>query len=111
LRPQAEPGNESETIVAAACVLLAGSAATIALWPEPVPQSVDVNFISHPYEATIYLDGKPLLDSAGRPEKTPCTAEDLPPRPHHVIFKHPARPDLDAGRFNFAKTREIEVRW
>lgn len=99
------------TIVAAACVLVAGSAATFVLWPDRAAQSVDVNFISHPYEATIYLDGKQLLDSAGQPAKTPCTAEALPPRAHHVVFKHAGHDDLDAGRFNFAKIREIEVTW
>jgi len=103
--------SRRRTFVAAACALVAGAAATIALWPGPVPQSVDVNFISHPYEATVYLDGKPLLDSAGRPETTPCTALDLPPKVYHVVFKKDGHADLDAGRFNFAKTREIEVTW
>ena len=103
--------NRRRTIVAAACVLVAGALATFVLWPDPVPHSVDVNFISHPYEATIYLDGEPLLDSAGQPATTPCTALDLPPRTHHVVFKLPGHEDLDAGRVNFAKTREIEVTW
>ncbi len=96
---------------AAACLLVAGSALTIVMWPEPVPPSVDVNFISHPYEATIHLDGKQLLDSTGLPAKTPCTVLDLSPKVHRVVFKCPGHPDLDAGKIDFANTREIEVTW
>ena len=108
--------NRRRTIAAAACLLVAGSAIAMALWLDPAAQSpaaqkVDVNFISHPYEATIYLDGKQLLDPDGLPEKTPCTALDLSPKVHHVVFKRPGHPDLDAGKFNFANTREIEVTW
>jgi serine/threonine protein kinase len=113
IRPCAARGTwtRRRTIGAAACVLVAGAAATFVLWPAPVPRSVDVNFISHPYEATIYLDGKQVLGADGLPETTPCTVLDLPPKVHHVVFKHPSHPDLDAGKLDFAKTREIEVTW
>jgi serine/threonine protein kinase len=103
--------NRRRTIAAAACLFVAGSAMAIALWPGPTAQSVHVNFISHPLEATIYLDGEQLLDSDGLPEKTPCTVLDLSPKVHRVVFKRPGHSDLDAGEFDFAKTREIEVTW
>jgi hypothetical protein len=30
---------------------------------------------------------------------------------HHAVFKHEGLDDLDAGRVNFAQSREIVVRW
>ncbi len=98
-----------------ALVALAVSAAT-RFWPArptppEAPATVDVNFITVPYEATIYLDGRQQFVSEGVPHTTPCTIEDLPARKHHVQFKHPERPDLDAGEIDFRRNREVEGRF
>jgi hypothetical protein len=76
------------------------------------PPPVDVNFITYPFDATILLDGVPLVDSNGNRLKTPCTADDLPARAHHVAFEHRdfAQP-LDAGEIDFAKVRQVEARF
>jgi hypothetical protein len=93
-------------------------AAAIALWPKapgPAPGSgpshVTVNFITHPFEATIFLDGVLLQTTDGKPYLTPCTVPDLTAQRHHVTFRHPTLGELDAGEFEFARTREIEASW
>lgn len=73
--------------------------------------SVQVNFITEPYEATIYLDGKLLVQPDGQPYHTPCTVPGLPPGPHQVVFKRPGHADLPAGLLDLTKTREIVARW
>ncbi|NQU26091.1 MAG: serine/threonine protein kinase [Candidatus Nealsonbacteria bacterium] len=85
-------------VVAMAVVALA----SVKWWPEntqPVvpasaAQRVDVSFITEPYEATIYLDGKLLMNSHDKPHTTPCTVPDLPAGEHRVEFKHPQRGNL-----------------
>jgi serine/threonine protein kinase len=72
---------------------------------------VSVNFISEPFDATIYLDGNLLLNSDGVPCTTPCTARNLSPRVYRVTLKHDRLGEWDAGEFDFAETREIEVSW
>ena len=76
--------------------------ASVKWWPEnkqpvvPVSamQRVDVTFITEPYEATIYLDGKQLMKSRDTPYTTPCTVPDLPAGEHRVEFQHPQRENL-----------------
>jgi serine/threonine protein kinase len=77
--------------------------------PEPV--RVKVNFITHPFEATILLNGAPLKTPDGQLYRTPCTVPDLVAGPHHVVFHHPDRGELDAGEINFSSCREIEASW
>jgi len=72
---------------------------------------VHVNFVTHPFEATIYLDGTLQKDAEGNPYQTPCTIEDLPPRVHHVEFRHEKLGRRDAGPRDFARERRIETRW
>jgi serine/threonine protein kinase len=91
-------------------LLVAGSLAVYKLWPT-MSGGIAVNFITEPYEATIQLDGKPLVDRDGVPFTTPCTVPDLPSGVHHVVFQHGARGSLDAGEIDFAKTREVEISW
>jgi serine/threonine protein kinase len=91
--------------VAALLVLVA-----LGLWAAR-PSRVDVNFITEPYEATIYLDGEQQSKPDGTPYTTPCTINDLPAEVHHVVFKHQRFPDRDAGRIDFAKVREITVQF
>jgi len=83
----------------------------LAAWWATRPGRVHVNFITEPYEATIYLDGRQLLDPKGKPYRTPCSVPDLSAEVHHVVFKLEGRENLDAGRVDFAKAREIIHRW
>ncbi|MCX7428375.1 MAG: serine/threonine protein kinase, partial [Planctomycetia bacterium] len=99
-------------IAALACLLVAAVAATTALWPtaeQPVPEpadparmaastgGVEVNFISEPAEATIYVDGELLVDADGKAFQTPCTVPGLTPGVHHVVLKHVGRGDQDGA--------------
>jgi serine/threonine protein kinase len=95
-------------LAAGAAVLLAGG--TWALWPVRPPR-VDVNFITEPFEATIHLDGRQLVQPGGAPYRTPCTVPQLDARVCRVTFKREGRPDLDAGELDFARVREIRARW
>lgn len=105
-------------MVALAYLLVAGATAAVVLWPVR-PQAgylpVDVNFITDRFEATIHLDGRQQFrpDAAPytTPYTTPCTIEDLPARPHRVVFKLAGRPDLEFPDVDFATTREIEAAW
>ncbi len=107
------PGrSRRRIIVSAAGVVVLAVLSAVGLWtgrlatPEH-PARVDVNFITEPYEATIYLDGELQVDADRKPHTTPCTVEDLPAGVRHVVFKHEKRRDLDAGRIDFTKKREI----
>ena len=101
-------------LVALAAVVLAG----VSWWPKdkqpvvpaPAAKRVDVSFITEPYEATIYLDGKRLMESRDKPYTTPCTVLDLPSGEHRVMFKHPLRPELQR-KFEFTTDCEIIVRF
>lgn len=95
---------------------LAGLAAllAVAVWyglSNRVTANVDVNFVTHPFDAAVLIDGRPALDADGRPAATPCTIERVPAGPHRVVFRHPQRPDLDAGVINFNNTREVVAWW
>jgi serine/threonine protein kinase len=74
-------------------------------------RTVHVNFVTEPFEATVYLDGDLQRDADGNPYHTPCTIDDLPPRVHHVEFRFPDRPSLDAGPYDFAQVRRVETSW
>ena len=74
-------------------------------------ERVRVNFVTEPFEATIQLDGVLLLKPDGTPYTTPCTIPELPTGSHHVVFQHPAMPDLDVGWVDFRDSRDIDVRW
>jgi serine/threonine protein kinase len=96
----------------ASCGGMALAAATAALWWQAArTPRVEVNFITHPFDATIWLDGQMLRDDDGRPYTTPCTVSGIPARRGHVIFKHPERSDLEIGHVDFAITRECVARW
>jgi serine/threonine protein kinase len=97
-------------LAAAATIGVAVLIAAMAFWSGDAPL-VPVSFVTHPFEATIELDGKPLLEADGKPHTTPCTVEDLPARTHRVVFRHAERGTLDAGPRDFAKERRIELRW
>jgi len=98
----------------AIAVALAVTVATTRMLFPPATQSdltIEVNFISEPLRATIYVDGTRLSTPAGIPYKTPCTVPNLPSRIGHVVFKHSDLDDLDAGPVDFSVVREVEARW
>ena len=82
----------------------------IVFWPGQVPR-VDVNFITHPYEATILLDGELLLDADGMPYRTPCTVPGIPARVHRVTFQFAGLGERPLGEIDLRQTREIVARW
>jgi RNA polymerase sigma factor (sigma-70 family) len=93
-----------------ACLLLAVVLMAVQLGTSRV-ERVRVNFITEPFEATILLDGVPLLKTNGTPYTTPCTIPDLPGGNHQIVFQRPPLPDLDAGRVDFRESRDIERHW
>ena len=86
------------------------SVGTLAWWATR-PPLVRVNFMTHPFEAEIHLDGEVLRDPDDVPYRTPCTVPDVPARVRHVMFRHHEQGDLKVGRIDFAKKRQIDVRW
>ena len=94
---------------------IGGSVALLSLgtlaWLATRPPLVRVNFVTYPFEATIYLDDKLLTAPDGIPYRTPCTVPDLAARVHRVVFRHDAREPLDTGQIDFAKKRQIVVHW
>jgi serine/threonine protein kinase len=80
-------------------------------WRATRPPLVPVNFITYPFEATIYLDKEPLKDPDGMFYRTPCTVPDIPARVHHVVFRHDDQGELDAGTIDFAEKRHIRATW
>ncbi len=107
------PRRPRRIIHSIACVLILLNLAAVVYWLSR-PSRVDVNFVTHPFEATIYLNDEPLVDADDNPYTTPCTVESLSARVHRVVFKHPQYPelgDLDIGPRDFAKQRRIEARW
>ena len=75
------------------------------------PRKVHVNFITEPFEATVYLDGKRQENGDGKPYQTPCTIRGLDPGVHRVQFRHTDRDPLDAGPYDFAQVRRVKKSW
>ena len=98
--------------------VIAMAAALAFLWPRPADR-VSVNFVTQPFEATIYLDGELLYSADGTLCHTPCTVPALSAQPHHVVFQWTAESDpfsisgpdrkLDAGMIDFSKNRQVNV--
>lgn len=97
-------------VVAGAAAAVALAAAAIAFLPA-TPASVHVNFTTRPFEATILLDGVEQREPGGAAYRTPCTIENLPARPHRVVFAREGAEDLDAGTIDFARVREVVATW
>jgi hypothetical protein len=95
-------------LVACACTAAILATGGFGYWATRPPR-VHVNFITRPYEATIYLDGRPMTREDETLYRTPCTIDGLPARVHHVVFKCEDMPDHDAGHIDFATTRQIKV--
>ncbi len=84
--------------------------AAAVLWAGRQPH-VHVNFVTHPFEATIWLDDTLQVDGDGNAYRTPCTIEDVPARVHHIVFKRAGLADRDAGQIDFASTQQIVARF
>lgn len=91
-----------------AVAVLAGG--TLAFWPAK-PEPVHVNFITHPFEATIYIDRKLQIREDRTRYTTPCTIEGLAAEPRSVMFRRKGLPDLNIDEVDFRKTRQITGRW
>lgn len=119
LSAEDEPAWSARAILATVGALsLAAILATTSLWfakreggQQPVAATVQVNFITEPFEAAIYMDGKLLVQPNGRPYRTPCTVPSLPPGKHRFVFRHPSQADLQTAPIDVQKTREIIARW
>lgn len=96
-------------LVAAGLLLACGPVAAGYWWHRVRP--VHVNFVTDPFEATVWLDGVLQTDADGNPYKTPCTIENLPPRAHEVVFRLAGRNDLKAGSRDFGDERRVVGRW
>ncbi|NLF69229.1 MAG: serine/threonine protein kinase [Candidatus Anammoximicrobium sp.] len=98
-------------MLAVGCLLSAGLL-TASLWllrPAP-PATVDVNFVTEPFGAQVFLDGS-RLESGNGPYLTPCTVPGLTAESHRVVFRHPDMGDVEAGEVDFARVREVSARW
>jgi serine/threonine protein kinase len=108
---EGEKRRHRTRIILAAALLIALLATAVGLGRLLRPQHVDVNFITEPFEADIYLDGRQAVDRDGVPYLTPCTIPGLRVGPHHVTFKKAGLADLDAGVVNFGAAREVAAKW
>jgi serine/threonine protein kinase len=98
-------------IVASMAGVAVASVLAAAIFWVTRPPLVKVNFITHPFEATIFLDGSLVKREDGTPYRTPCTIPDLPARVHYVAFEHDERGMLTAGPIDFTEKRQVEARW
>jgi hypothetical protein len=113
------PYDSAETLgkVRRLAVVSLGSAVGLAAlaaalwWGRGRPTEVDVNFVTDRFDATIWLDGEVLRDLGGNAYTTPCTVPGLSADVHDVVFKRPGLPDLELGRIDFSKTRDIDAHW
>jgi eukaryotic-like serine/threonine-protein kinase len=81
----------------------------------PVPNSpttVDVSFVTYPFEAAIYVDGELLRPGPKeKPYQTPCTVRGLAARKCRVAFELNGRRWEDgASPYDLAKTQQIVSR-
>ena len=108
--PAGSGGFRRRVVVSFAALAVAGAVAAALLWPRE-PARVAANFLTDAagFEATLLLDGEPVLWPDGTPMRTPCTVDDRPARPHHVVLKHDQWPDRDLGEIDFGETRQVMV--
>lgn len=106
----ADQARSRRRIIAMASLVLVPVLGVLTWWAAR-PPLVHVNFATYPFEATICLDGVPLLDADGTPYTTPCTIDALPARVHRVVFQREGWRDLDVGSIDFARTRQVVGRW
>jgi serine/threonine protein kinase len=73
--------------------------------------NVDVNFITDQFDAEIWLDGRRLCQPDGEPWLTPCTVTGVSAETHAFVLKRQGLEDLELGRIDFGKTREVTAHW
>ena len=106
---KAAPRLPRRRLLAAAGASVVLAAAGLIAWTL-FPPAVDVNFVTVPYEAKIYLDDTLLVDPDGAAYMTPCTVEGISAREYRVAFECEGLPRWDAGRYDFAHTQQIVSR-
>ena len=90
--------------------IVAAAVAALAVWMGR-STSVDVNFVTDPFEATISLDGRLLHTPDGTPYRTACTVPNLPGGAHHVVFRwDDEAAELDAGTIDLSQNHQITAR-
>ena len=105
---QVRRGRRTFRRVIAAVCLAAVTVGGWAVWDGHTSAlRVDVNFITEPWDAEIWLDRRQLRQPDGRPWLTPCTVPGLPRGSHSVVLKLQGQEDLELGRIDFGKTREV----
>ena len=110
-KPRASPSPRRWPLAALAAGAVAALALLAAHLLAPDPPRVDVNFITRPFEADIYLDGRQATEKSGTPYRTPCTIPDLPARPHRVEFRKRGLPSLELESVDFAVERDVIGKW
>jgi len=104
----AEPSSRRHLFAAIGTVAVLGAAA-LGSWFFAFSHETrcDVNFVTEPYEARIYLDGVLQRGAEGNIYTTPCTIHDLVARRYRVEFEYPGQPRWQAGTYDLARTRQI----
>lgn len=106
--PEARPSGRRRLLVAICAVAMLGGMAWWG-WKFAFRQEerCDVNFVTEPFEAKIYLDGVLLRDAEGNACTTPCTVRDLVVRRYRVEFEYNGQPRWEAGTYDLAETQQI----
>jgi serine/threonine protein kinase len=79
--------------------------------PPIFAERVDVNFITRPFNAAVYLNDVLQTKRDGTPYLTPCTIEGLPAGAYQTVFKREGFEDLYAGTIDFTIDHEVEASW
>jgi len=110
-------GRQRRTVfalgLASVCVLIALVVGLMAYLPNSIAadRTASVDFISHPFEATITLNGKLLLQTSGEPYRTPCTVDNIDVGSHRIEYHLSGRPSLVVGERQVNDDMTIEAAW
>jgi eukaryotic-like serine/threonine-protein kinase len=112
-KPPAE-SHRKRWLALAAAVVASAALACVCMRPAG---PISMNFVTQPFEATIYLDGQLLRTADGAPYRTPCTVSGLSPGKHRVVFQWDSKSDpsattgpdrkFDAGELDFTNRRQV----
>lgn len=114
------PPRQSYRVKWFAVAAIAATIAVIAVFGMHEAIPCGANFVTEPYEATVYLDDELLCSPEGAPYRTPCTIRNIPSGKHRVTFQWDGKSGVsdmpgvdgkvDAGTIDFAENRQITVR-
>lgn len=110
ISPRQEPrssGRRRLLVAICAAAMLGGMAWWAWSFASRQEERCDVNFVTEPFEAKIYLDGVLLRDAEGNAYTTPCTVRDLVVRRYRVEFEYDGQPRWEAGTYDLAETQQI----